>query len=57
MPLDKEYELLLTTHENERQEKLIQYLELALPDIKQREKMKSKIALNGHFKDIKPPQF
>jgi Lon protease-like protein len=57
MPLEKEYELLLTTNENERQQKLIQYLETALPDIKKRELMKTRIALNGHFKDIKPPDF
>ena len=57
MPLEKEYELLLTTHENERQQKLIQYLEAAIPDIKKRERMKTKILLNGHFKEIKPPDF
>ncbi len=57
MPLDKEYELLLTKHENERQQKLIKYIENALPDIKKRELMKTKIALNGHFKEIKPPEF
>jgi len=57
MPLEKEYELLLTTHETERQRKLIQYIESALPDIKKREMMKTKIALNGHFKEIKPPEF
>jgi Lon protease-like protein len=57
MPLEKEYELLLTTHETERQQKLISYLEQALPDIKKRERMKSLIALNGHFKEITPPNF
>jgi Lon protease-like protein len=57
MPLEKEYELLLTNHENERQELLIEYLETALPDIKKRERMKSIIALNGHFKEIIPPNF
>ncbi len=57
MPIEKEYELLLTTHESERQKKLIQYIESAMPDIKKRELMKTKIALNGHFKDIKPPEF
>ena len=36
---------------------LIQYIESALPDIKKRELMKTKIALNGHFKEIKPPEF
>ncbi len=57
MPLEKEYELLLTKNENERQQKLIDYIETAMPDIKKREMMKTKIALNGHFKDIKPPDF
>lgn len=57
MPLEKEYELLLTTHETDRQQKLINYIQSALPDIKKREMMKTKIALNGHFKDIKPPEF
>jgi len=57
MPLEKEYELLLTTHETDRQQKLIHYIQSALPDIKKRELMKTKIALNGHFKDIKPPEF
>lgn len=57
MPLEKEYLLLLTRHENERQQLLIEYLETALPDIKKRERMKSIIALNGHFKNITPPNF
>lgn len=57
MPIEKEYDLLLTTTETRRQEKLIDYIESALPDIKQRELMKTKIALNGHFKEIKPPHF
>lgn len=57
MPIEMEYKLLLTTHENERQAMLIEYLENALPDIKKREKMKTLIALNGHFKEIIPPNF
>lgn len=57
MPIEKEYELLLTKHENERQQKLIEYIESAIPDIKKREMMITKIALNGHFKEIKPPNF
>lgn len=57
MPIEKEYDLLLTTSETQRQKKLIDFIESALPNIKQRELMKTKIALNGHFKDIKPPHF
>lgn len=57
MPIEKEYDLLLTTTESQRQQKLIDYIKTALPDIKKRELMKTKIALNGHFKEIKPPDF
>lgn len=57
MPIEDEYRLLLTHTEDQRQRQLITFLEQTLPDIEQREKIRNKIALNGHFKELQPPHF
>ncbi|MCX7744031.1 MAG: LON peptidase substrate-binding domain-containing protein [Flavobacteriales bacterium] len=57
MPLEDEYRLLLTLSETERQHQLIEFIQKVLPSIEQRELMREKIHLNGHFKHLKPPNF
>lgn len=57
MSLEDEYRLLLTMSETERQQQLIEYIQKVLPNIEQRERMREKIFLNGHFKHLKPPDF
>lgn len=57
MPLEDEYRLLLTLSETERQQQLIDFIQKVLPNLEQRERMREKIQLNGHFKHLKPPHF
>ncbi len=48
----EEYELLLMSSEKERQEKLIEHLELIIPIVAEVERTKERIAMNGHFKEL-----
>lgn len=57
MPLETEYKLLTAFTESQRQQILIEYLNKAIPDYERRESIRKKIALNGHFKNLKPPDF
>jgi hypothetical protein len=57
MPLEDEYRLLLTLSETERQQQLIEYIRKVLPSLEERERMREKILMNGHFKHLKPPYF
>lgn len=57
MPLEDEYRLLLTLSETDRQQQLIDFIREVLPSLEQRERMREKIHLNGHFKHLKPPDF
>jgi len=57
MPLEEEYHLLLTHTETQRQQMIIRFLEKVMPNIEHREIIRKKIALNGHFKELKPPHF
>ncbi len=52
LSLKEEYELLQLLHELQRQEYLKQHLQKVLPVIAQMEKLKEKIQLNGHFKNL-----
>ena len=57
MSLEDEYRLLLTLSETDRQQQLIDFIREVLPSLEQRERMREKIHLNGHFKHLKPPDF
>lgn len=48
----EEYELLTMSSEKQRQEKLIEHLELILPIVAEVERTKERIAMNGHFKEL-----
>ncbi|TGE28694.1 LON peptidase substrate-binding domain-containing protein [Hymenobacter metallicola] len=54
---DQEYQLLAATSEQERQEIVLEHLERVLPVIMEAERLKDRARLNGHFKNLTPPNF
>lgn len=52
----QEYELLCIADESERREYLIRHLESLLPMVRETEELKRKARMNGHFKNIVPPE-
>ena len=54
---EQEYQLLGTTAEHERQELVREHLERLLPAVLEAERLKERVRLNGHFKNLQPPQF
>jgi ATP-dependent Lon protease len=54
---EQEYQLLGTTAEQERQEMVREHLERLLPAVLEAERLKERVRLNGHFKNLLPPQF
>jgi len=52
MSLEEEYELLQLLHELQREEYLKQHILKVLPVVSEMETLKSKIKLNGHFKNL-----
>ncbi|TGE14391.1 LON peptidase substrate-binding domain-containing protein [Hymenobacter elongatus] len=54
---DQEYQLLAATSEQERQEIVLEHLEHILPVIMETERLKDRARLNGHFKNLTPPNF
>ena len=57
LSLEEEYSLLKMPKEKERLDFIIDHLEKTTPVIKEIEKTKEKIALNGHFKKLGPLDF
>lgn len=55
--IEKEYELLQCGSEQERQLLIVEHLQQILPVIHQTEKLKDRVRLNGHFKNLTPPNF
>jgi len=55
LSFQKEQELLCITKESLRQKFVIAHLNEFIPAIRESEKMKEKIAMNGHFKNLIPP--
>ena len=55
--LKEEYELLRFKRESDRQKLLLGHIRKILPIVIQAEKLKEKAKLNGHFKNILPPQY
>ncbi len=55
--MEKEYELLQCESEQERQLLIVEHLEQILPVINQTERLKEKARMNGHFKNLTPPDF
>ena len=54
---EQEYQLLATTSEQERQEMVRDHLENILPVVLETERLKERVRLNGHFKNLTPPSF
>jgi Lon protease-like protein len=54
--VDQEYQLLQLQNETERQLFLIQHLEKLMPIVEEMEELRKKAQLNGHFRNIIPPQ-
>ena len=54
---EQEYKLLATTSEYERQEMAREHLETILPVVLETERLKERVKLNGHFKNLTPPTF
>lgn len=53
LSLPEEYELLQLMHELQRQEYLKRHLKKVIPVIAEMEILKTRVKLNGHFKDLK----
>lgn len=54
---NQELELLRLGSESQRQEFLIKHLESLIPIVIEMEDLRKKVEMNGHFKDLKPPNF
>lgn len=54
---EQEYRLLEATSELERQEIVVEHLETILPIVLETERLKDRARLNGHFKNLTPPNF
>ncbi len=54
---EQEYALLQIAREQERQEVILQHLMQILPLMQETERLKERVKLNGHFKNIIPPNF
>lgn len=54
---EQEYTLLQVLSEKERQEIILQHLQQLLPLLLETEKLKERVRLNGHFKNLTPPNF
>lgn len=51
----QELDFLQTTEETDRQRMIIDHLEHMIPIVREAEEMRVKVSMNGHFKDIIPP--
>ncbi|UCS95197.1 LON peptidase substrate-binding domain-containing protein [Echinicola marina] len=57
LKLEEEYQLLLIEKEDDRMDYIIKYLKRILPVMREIEKAKEKIKMNGHFKSLDPLDF
>ena len=57
LTLEQEYALLQLQHEAERQEAILQHLQHIMPVVQETERLKDRVRLNGHFKNLLPPDF
>jgi Lon protease-like protein len=55
--LEQEYELLSIPVERDRQTYMLDHLEHLLPMAREMEELRKKVQMNGHFKNILPPEF
>lgn len=57
LTLEQEYALLQLQNESERQEVILQHLQHIMPVVQETERLKDRVRLNGHFKNLLPPHF
>ena len=57
LSLEEEYRLLTLPRESARQQFLIEHLQKVIPVISEMEQTKSRIRMNGHFKNLDPLNF
>jgi len=57
LSVEEEYELLCLPNEYQRQQKILPWVERAVSSLNQRHEIKRRIQLNGHFKELQPPNF
>ncbi|RFP64937.1 peptidase [Hymenobacter lapidiphilus] len=57
MSTEQEYELLEADTEADRQIMALRHLEHILPVLQETERLKERVRLNGHFKNLTPPTF
>lgn len=56
LSLEQEYELLSITNEKHRQDFMLHHMEKLLPIAREMEELRRKVQMNGHFKNILPPE-
>ncbi|MBK0402834.1 LON peptidase substrate-binding domain-containing protein [Adhaeribacter sp. BT258] len=54
---DQEFEILVAESESTRQEIVLEHLLKVVPVVVETEKLKERVKLNGHFKNLIPPNF
>ena len=54
--LQQEYELLCIPNEQGRQDYMLQHMERLLPMAREMEELRKKVQMNGHFRNILPPE-
>ncbi len=57
MSTEQEYQLLAASTEVDRQQLALEHLERILPVLQETERLKERVRLNGHFKNLTPPSF
>jgi hypothetical protein len=53
--IEQEYKFLTIGDEIDRQEFMINHLENLIPIVKDMERLRKRVEMNGHFKNIIPP--
>lgn len=55
LTVDQEYELLGIQSEEDRQDFMLEHLEKLIPIVKEMEELRKRVQMNGHFKNVIPP--
>ncbi|TXK46392.1 peptidase [Pontibacter qinzhouensis] len=56
LSLEQEYLLLQTKSEADRQDFILQHLRAIVPVVHETERLKERVKMNGHFKNLTPPE-
>ena len=57
LSVEQEYELLSLNREVDRLDYIKKHLIAILPVVQETERLKTKVKMNGHFKNVIPPNF